>query len=74
MVETQLCKLRGTLDTFVGRAYSIFIYNMVFMLTTCILTAYWVDAHVVPGTMCNGFLLFSYNMDGFFFSVLFDSV
>ena len=24
MVETQLCKLRGTSDTFVGRAYSIF--------------------------------------------------
>ena len=24
MVETQLCKLRGTLDTLVGRAYSIF--------------------------------------------------
>ena len=24
MVETQLCKLRGTLDTFVGRGYSIF--------------------------------------------------
>ena len=23
MVETQLCKLRGTSDTFVGRAYSI---------------------------------------------------
>ena len=23
MVETQLCKLRGTLDTFFGRAYSI---------------------------------------------------
>ena len=41
MVETQLCKLRGTWydtsDTFVGRAYSIpgtpeyFIYNMVFV-------------------------------------------
>ena len=24
MVETQLCKLRGTSDTFVGRAYSVF--------------------------------------------------
>ena len=24
MVETQLCKLRGTSDTFAGRAYSIF--------------------------------------------------
>ena len=24
IVETQLCKLRGTSDTFVGRAYSIF--------------------------------------------------
>ena len=30
MVETQLCKLRGIIDTFVGRAYSIF-YNMVFV-------------------------------------------
>ena len=33
MVETQLCKLRGTIDTFpVGSAYSIFfIYNIVFV-------------------------------------------
>ena len=27
MVQTQLCKLRGTSDTFVGRAYSIFLLN-----------------------------------------------
>ena len=36
MVETELCKLRGTSNTFVGRAYSIlrsisFIINMVFV-------------------------------------------
>ena len=30
MVETQLCKLRGTSDTFVGRAYSIFHLQYVF--------------------------------------------
>ena len=36
MVETQLCKLRGRSDTFVGRAYSILrsisFYNMVLEL------------------------------------------
>ena len=32
MVETQLCKLRGTSDTFVGRSYSeYFIDSMVFV-------------------------------------------
>ena len=32
IVETQLCKLRGTSDTFVGRAYSMYlIYNVEFV-------------------------------------------
>ena len=36
IVETQLCKRRGTSDTFVGRAYSIFhwikkVYNLFFL-------------------------------------------
>ena len=35
MVETQLCKLRSTSDTFVGRADPIFfIYNVYFMNET----------------------------------------
>ena len=28
MIETQLCKLLGTSDTFVGRAYSIFSFTI----------------------------------------------
>ena len=36
MVETQLRKLRGTSDTFVGRAYSIFhLQNMVYKNISC---------------------------------------
>ena len=37
MVETQLCKLRGTSDTFVGRAYSIYI-SFIILRVWCLWT------------------------------------
>ena len=41
MVETQLCKLRGTSDTFVGRAYSIF---RIWFLWTNLFKEKWVSS------------------------------